>query len=179
MEEFYWPGVYDEVRKLGRGCLECQRASKHHLPPAPLQPFPIVDTPFKRIGMDLTGTLPTTAEGNSFVLVIMDYATRWPEAIALRTPESTTISDQLMILFNRTGIGTASHYNPIYLRLCTDLAPSTKMRMAYRDRLGKQTRKAVRLNFQRKVRGGMSQSQAPQLALTEKGSGCEEAQIGT
>ena len=51
-------------------------------------------------------------------------------------------------------LGTVSHYNPIYLRLCTDLAPSTKMRMAYRDSLGEQRRKAVQLNFQRRVRGG-------------------------
>ena len=50
-----------------------------------------------------------------------------------------------------------SHYNPIYLRLCTDLTPSTKMQMAYRDSLGKQTRKAVQLNFQRKVRGGVAE----------------------
>ncbi len=103
MEEFYWPGVY-EVSKLCRACLECQRANKHHLPPVPLQPLPIIDTPFKRIGMDMTGPLPTTAEGNRYVLVSIDYATRWPEAIALRTTESTTIADQLMILFNRTGI---------------------------------------------------------------------------
>ena len=54
--------------------------------------------------MDLTGPLPTTAEGNRFILIIMDYATRWPEAIALRTTGSTTIADQLMILFNRSGI---------------------------------------------------------------------------
>ena len=104
MDEFYWPGVYDEISKLYRACLECQRASKHHLPPAPLQPLPIIDTLFKRIGMDLTELLPTTAEENRFILVIMDYATRWPEAIALRSTESTTIADQLMILFNRTGI---------------------------------------------------------------------------
>ena len=47
MEEFYWPGVYDEVSKLCRSCLACQRVSKHHLPPAPLQPLSIIDTPFK------------------------------------------------------------------------------------------------------------------------------------
>ena len=57
-----------------------------------------------RHSSESVGPLPTTAEGNRFVLIIMDYATRWPEAIALWTTESTAIADQLMILFNRTCI---------------------------------------------------------------------------
>ena len=50
------------------------------------------------------GPLPTTAVGNQFILVIIDYATRWPEAIPLRFTDSETVADQLLLLYTRVGI---------------------------------------------------------------------------
>ena len=49
----------------------------------PLRPLPVIDTPYNRIGMDMVGPLPRTKAGNKHILVIVDYATRWPEAIIL------------------------------------------------------------------------------------------------
>ena len=48
--------------------------------------LPVVGTPFERVEIDIVGPLdPSTASGNQFILVIVDHATRYPEAIPLRT----------------------------------------------------------------------------------------------
>ncbi len=52
--------------------------------PSPLIPLPIIEVPFERIGMDPIGPLPKSARGHEHILVIVDYATRYPEAVPLR-----------------------------------------------------------------------------------------------
>ena len=42
-----------------------------------------VTSPWHRIGVDLTGPLPHTASGNSYIVTCCDYFTKWPEAMAL------------------------------------------------------------------------------------------------
>jgi hypothetical protein len=45
----------------------------------PLNPIP-VKAPFKLIGIDFVGPLPKTKNGNRYIIVAMDYMTKWPEA---------------------------------------------------------------------------------------------------
>ena len=57
--------------------------------PAPLVPLPVMDVPFERIhiAMDVVGPLSRKSSGNRYmyVLVICDYATRYPEAIPMKS----------------------------------------------------------------------------------------------
>ena len=53
--------------------------------------------------MDIVGPLPTTAAGYHFILVVVDYATR-PEAFPLRSTESKSVADQLLLMFTRVGV---------------------------------------------------------------------------
>jgi len=53
--------------------------------------------------MDLVGPLPKSARGHQYILVILDDATRYPEAIPLRTMASKGIARELM-MFSRVGI---------------------------------------------------------------------------
>lgn len=69
----------------------------------PLQPQPIIGTPFERVGMDLIGPLPKTRRGNQHALVIVDYATRFPEAFLLTAPTSRHIAEKILELFSRVG----------------------------------------------------------------------------
>ena len=43
-----------------------------------MQPLPIMGEPFQRIAMDIVGPLPKTRRGNEYILVVTDYATRYP-----------------------------------------------------------------------------------------------------
>lgn len=69
----------------------------------PLQPLPIIGVPFERIGMDLIGPHPRTKKGNQYALVIVDYATRFPEAFPLSSTTTRQIADRLLELFSRVG----------------------------------------------------------------------------
>ena len=101
---FHWPGVKRAVEDYCRSCPECQQvALKPHFR-GPLIPLPIISVPFSRIAMDLVGPLPKSSRGHQYILVILDYATRYPEAIPLRTMASKGIARELVLMFSRVGI---------------------------------------------------------------------------
>ena len=63
-------------------------------------PMPLVARPFEHIAMDLVGPLPRTWRGNRFILAIVDYATHYPEAIALPSTEAKQIARELITVFS-------------------------------------------------------------------------------
>lgn len=72
--------------------------------PAHLLPLPVIDTPFGRLGMDVVGPLERSRNGNRYILVICDYATKYPEAFPLRTIKARQVANCLVQLFSRVGI---------------------------------------------------------------------------
>ena len=66
--------------------------------------MPVVSEPFALLAMDIVGPLERTVSGNKYILVLVDYATRYPEAIPLRSIDAETIADELIRVFARTGI---------------------------------------------------------------------------
>ena len=60
--------------------------------------------PFSRIAMDIVGPLPRSSKGHKYILVICDYATRYPEAVPLRTCDAEAVAEELVKLFSRVGI---------------------------------------------------------------------------
>ncbi|XP_073768889.1 uncharacterized protein isoform X4 [Danio rerio] len=81
---FYWPGLKADVVQYCKSCPECQLVSLHHPPRVPLQPLPLISTPFERLGMDIVGPVEKSSLGNRFLLVITDYATRSTSCWVLR-----------------------------------------------------------------------------------------------
>ena len=70
----------------------------------PLIPLPVVGEPFQRIAMDIVGPLPRTSRGNRFILVLSDYATRYPEALPMRTITAVRVAEALVEIFARHGL---------------------------------------------------------------------------
>ena len=101
---FYWPGMYRDIQGYCKACSICQITSKQKTSPFPLQPLPIIEVPFTRIGMDIVGPLERTPRGHRYILVVCDYATRYPEAFPLRKVTATTIAQAILQLFSRVGI---------------------------------------------------------------------------
>lgn len=104
LQRFYWLGIRKDVEQFCKSCPKCQKASPRPHLRAPLESMPIIDIPFERIAMDLVGPLSKSARGHEYILVIMDYATRYPEAIPLRNIASKTIAKELVQVFTRVGI---------------------------------------------------------------------------
>ncbi len=101
---FHWPGMDAEVKRFCQACPTCQVTSPKKPPPSPLIPLPIIEVPFERIGIDLVGSLPKSALGHEHILVIVDYATRYPEAIPLRKATAKAIAQELFLLSSQVGI---------------------------------------------------------------------------
>ena len=67
-----------------------------------MQTVPLVHLPFDKVGIDLIGPLsPVSNRGNRWVLTVVDYATRCPEAIALSRIDTETIAEALLGIFSR------------------------------------------------------------------------------
>ncbi|KAL1279630.1 hypothetical protein QQF64_026303, partial [Cirrhinus molitorella] len=69
----------------------------------PLQPLPIIGTPFERLGMDIVGPVERSRTGNRFMLVITNYATSYPEVFPLRSVKAKPIAASLVQFFSRVG----------------------------------------------------------------------------
>ncbi|XP_040068163.1 uncharacterized protein LOC120841353 [Ixodes scapularis] len=106
LESFYWPGVLADVKRFVRSCDLCQRTiPKGMLSKAPLGRMPIIETPFERVAIDLIGPLsPTSKKGNRFILTLVDFATRYPDAVALPSTDSRTVAEGLIEMFSRVGL---------------------------------------------------------------------------
>ena len=91
-KRFYWPGIYHDVSTYCKSCEECQKTSPRDIKKTPLIPLPIMEEPFRRIAMDIVGPLPRSRSGKRFVLVVCDYATRYPEAVAMQTIDAHTLN---------------------------------------------------------------------------------------
>uniref|UniRef100_A0A8C1GXK8 Gypsy retrotransposon integrase-like protein 1 n=1 Tax=Cyprinus carpio TaxID=7962 RepID=A0A8C1GXK8_CYPCA len=104
LRRFYWPGVKRAVEEYCRQCATCQKTSPKVNYHNPLVPLPITETPFHRIAMDIMGPLPKSSRGHRYILVILDYATRYPEAIPLRAATAKAVARETFLLFSRVGI---------------------------------------------------------------------------
>ena len=104
LQRFYWPALRADVAEYCRRCKTCQKTSRVKPPPAPLIPLPVMDVPFERIAMDVVGPLPRTSSGNKYVLVICDYATRYPEAVPMKSVDAEKVAEELVKMFARVGI---------------------------------------------------------------------------
>ena len=100
-QRFYWPTISRDVAEFCRSCESCQLDSSRRASRAPLVPLPIISEPFRRIAMDIIGPLPKSPSGKRFILVVCDYATRYPEAVPLRSIDAEHIAEELVQIFSR------------------------------------------------------------------------------
>ena len=93
---FYWPGMKKDVLRWVAQCATCQQL-KDPLPRkhTELQPMP-VSAPLDRIQLDIVGPLPTTQNGNNYILVLCDYFTKWAEAWALPNHTAQTVAETVV-----------------------------------------------------------------------------------
>ena len=103
---FYWPGVTADIKKFCKSCTVCLKTSpKGRTPRAPLQNgTPVIEKPFYKWGVDLIGPLPVSDNKNQYVLTLIDYATRWVEAVPLKDITAVVVAEEMVKVFSRVGI---------------------------------------------------------------------------
>ena len=106
LSQFYWPNLYNDVVRYCQSCEVCQKTiPKGRIGKVPMQEMPLIEEPFKRVAIDLVGPIkPVTDRGNRYMLVLVDYATRYPEAVALPSIQTEVVAEALVSMFSRLGI---------------------------------------------------------------------------
>lgn len=106
LAEFFWPGIQGEAKRYCQSCDACQRTiPKGRVAPVPLGRMPVIGTPFERVAVDIVGPLtPRTDKGNRYILTLVDFATRYPEAVPLPGIETEQVAEALLDMFSRVGV---------------------------------------------------------------------------
>ncbi|GJS11178.1 reverse transcriptase domain-containing protein [Tanacetum coccineum] len=99
---FYWPTIYRDAHDLVTRCDTCQRQGKisqrDEMPQNSIQVCEIFDV----WGIDFMGPFPSL-RGNKYILVAVDYLSKWVEAKALPTNDARVVCKFLKSLFARFG----------------------------------------------------------------------------
>ena len=87
---FYWPSIYEDTCVFVHACERCQRlggiGSKDQMPQRSLLEVKLFDV----WGIGFIGPFPPSG-GNLYILVIVDYVSKWMEAVALPTNDSRRV----------------------------------------------------------------------------------------
>ncbi|CAM8953807.1 unnamed protein product [Rhodiola kirilowii] len=139
---FFWPSVFRDSYEHCRKCDKCQRvgniSAKNEMPQVPI----LVNDVFDIWGIDFMGPFPISC-GFAYILVAVDYVSKWVEAKATRCDDAKTvidflrtnifcrygvpkaiISDQGTHFCNRMMAATLKHYH-VYHRKSTAYHPQT------------------------------------------------------
>nr|GEZ45894.1 reverse transcriptase domain-containing protein [Tanacetum cinerariifolium] len=99
---FYWPLIYKDTFELIKSCDSCQRqgkiSQKDEMPHNFIQICEIFDV----WGIDFMGPF-LSSKGNKYILVAVDYLSKWVEAKALPTNDARVVVKFLKSLFSRFG----------------------------------------------------------------------------
>ncbi|CAM8933186.1 unnamed protein product [Rhodiola kirilowii] len=113
---FYWPSMFKDTYEFVKACNECQRmgniARREEMPQKGILEVEIFDV----WGVDFMGPLPSS-QGNSFILVAVDYMSKWVEAIASPSCDAKVVIKMFKkVIFPRFGVpravisGNGSHF---------------------------------------------------------------------
>ncbi|GJY99786.1 reverse transcriptase domain-containing protein [Tanacetum coccineum] len=99
---FFWPTIYRDAHIMIKSCDTCQRQGKisqrDEMPQNAIQVCEIFDV----WGIDFMGPFPSS-RGNKYILVAVDYLSKWVEAKALPTNDARVVVKFLKSLFARFG----------------------------------------------------------------------------
>ncbi len=90
-EKYFWPGMNKDIKDYVKSCDQCQRRgrknNRHKLHSIE------VKEPFYCIGIDIVGPLPITGSKNRYIVVAVDYFTKWPEAKAIEHANAEEVAE--------------------------------------------------------------------------------------
>nr|GFA03812.1 reverse transcriptase domain-containing protein [Tanacetum cinerariifolium] len=99
---FFWPTIYKDAYEFVKNGDSCQRQGKFsqrdEMPQNSIQICEIFDV----WGIDFMGPFPSS-RGNKYILVAIDYLSKWVEAKALPTNDARVVCNFLKSLFTRFG----------------------------------------------------------------------------
>ncbi|XP_018487321.1 uncharacterized protein LOC108857805 [Raphanus sativus] len=101
---FWWPHMFKDTQEFISRCDSCQRrgniTKKNEMPQNPILVVEVFDV----WGIDFMGPFPSSY-GNKYILVAVDYVSKWVEAVASPTNDSREVLKMFKsIIFPRFGV---------------------------------------------------------------------------
>src|SRR6266545_6458226 len=89
-KRYLWQNMRKDIKKYAKTCFQCQQrgSTKQNNQKRTIPPTDI----FERWGVDIVRSLPIIREGNRYIVVAMDYFSRWPEARSLKAANADTVA---------------------------------------------------------------------------------------
>jgi hypothetical protein len=95
---YFWPSIFKYCVEAVKKCHPFQVFTWNmHSHPSPLHPFFIVN-PFTKWGVDFMDCNPTSAGGHQHIIVVIDYFTKWVEAMPIVKSDGKTTA---FFMFNQ------------------------------------------------------------------------------
>ncbi|XP_045798024.1 uncharacterized protein LOC123892265 [Trifolium pratense] len=91
-QRLYWPSMLKDCIEYAKGCQECQKhAGTQHVPASELHSI-VKPWPFRGWALYLIGEIrPASSKNQRYILVGIDYFTKWIEAIALTNVDQEAV----------------------------------------------------------------------------------------
>ena len=106
MEQFFWSGLQNDLRRFINSCEICQRTvTKGSVQRVPMELTVLGEGVFDHIYVDLIGELvPNSSEGHKYIMTVIDSVSKYCEGVCLKHIDSVTIANELFKIFTRLGI---------------------------------------------------------------------------
>ncbi len=102
--KFTWPGMHCDIREFVKSCDVCLRMNNAGNKKPPMVERRIVSVPFESVCVDLVGPLPKGKRGSKYLFTYVCLASRWPDAIPMRTASASEAAQCFLEVISRTGI---------------------------------------------------------------------------
>uniref|UniRef100_A0A3P9D8I3 Gypsy retrotransposon integrase-like protein 1 n=1 Tax=Maylandia zebra TaxID=106582 RepID=A0A3P9D8I3_9CICH len=104
---FFWPKMAADVKRYVISCSVCQLTKPSQKKAAGLMVPIVPQIPWQYVGVDFVGPLPPTPTGNAYLIVFVDYLTKWVEASAVKEATSQVAAGKFVTdIFARHGTPT-------------------------------------------------------------------------
>lgn len=92
--DFYWPGMYYDVRTYAQECIECQKYKIVQIGPQGLMTGRVIERPWMVVDVDLM-RFPRPDSQNKYLVIFQDLFTKWIELKAIKSAKGKAIATVL------------------------------------------------------------------------------------
>ncbi|KAJ8950520.1 hypothetical protein NQ318_015264 [Aromia moschata] len=92
-DRFYWVNCRRDVEEWCKRCDLCSAKKGPKTRSRGKMVQYLSGAPFERVAVDILGPLPVTDRGNKYLMVVMDYFSKWSEAVPLPNQEAETVAE--------------------------------------------------------------------------------------
>ena len=101
---FYWRNMDKQIRDYVGNCPNCHIHKGRPHPKVHTRRYPLPTRPWESVSIDLIGRLPTTTNKSKFILVAVDFLTRYAVAVPLMTRSAKEVATALAKIFCEHGV---------------------------------------------------------------------------